>query len=86
MMAMKNFKARLYEVKRREQEAKMSKEYGDKQKIEWGSQIRSYVMHPYSMVKDHRTNFETGNVEKVMDGGIDDFIEAFLKWNPNKEE
>ena len=57
----------------------MAKEYGEKQKIEWGSQIRSYVMHPYSMVKDHRTDTETGNVAKVMDGGIDIFIEAYLK-------
>jgi len=81
-MAMKILKARLYELKRKEQEAKMSKEYGDKQKIEWGSQIRSYVMHPYSMVKDHRTEQETGNVERVMDGGLDEFIEAYLKWKP----
>lgn len=78
-VAMKILKARLYEVKRREQDEKMSKEYGEKQKIEWGSQIRSYVMHPYSLVKDHRTDFETGNVAKVMDGEIDDFIEAYLK-------
>ena len=85
-MAMKILKARLYELKRKEQEEKMSKEYGDKQKIEWGSQIRSYVMHPYSMVKDHRTEQETGNVEKVMDGGLDEFIEAYLKWNPSKED
>ena len=59
--------------------AEMNKEHGEKQKIEWGSQIRSYVMHPYSMVKDHRTDVETGNVAKVMDGEIDMFIEAFLK-------
>ena len=82
--AMKILRARLYELKRREQEEKMSKEYGQKQKIEWGSQIRSYVMHPYSMVKDHRTNVETGNVPKVMDGGIDLFIEAFLRMKPGK--
>jgi peptide chain release factor 2 len=83
-MAMKILRARLYELKRKEQEEKMSKEYGQKQKIEWGSQIRSYVMHPYSMVKDHRTDAETGNVSKVMDGGIDLFIEAFLKMKPEK--
>ena len=82
--AMKILRARLYELKRREQEEKMAKEYGQKQKIEWGSQIRSYVMHPYSMVKDHRTNIETGNVPKVMDGGIDLFIEAFLRMKPGK--
>lgn len=82
--AMRILRARLYELKRREQEEKLSKEYGQKQKIEWGSQIRSYVMHPYSMVKDHRTEVETGNVAKVMDGDIDMFIEAFLKWKPEK--
>ncbi len=83
-MAMKILRARLHELKRREQEEKMSKEYGKKQKIEWGSQIRSYVMHPYSMVKDHRTDTETGNVVKVMDGGIDLFVEAFLRMKPEK--
>jgi peptide chain release factor 2 len=82
--AMKILRARLYELKRKEQEEKMSKEYGQKQKIEWGSQIRSYVMHPYSLVKDHRTDVETGNVAKVMDGGIDFFIEAFLRMKPEK--
>ena len=78
--AMKVLRARLYEKKRREQEEKMAIEYGEKQKIEWGSQIRSYVMHPYSLVKDHRTDTETGNVQKVMDGDIDMFIEAYLKY------
>lgn len=77
--AMKVLRARLYERKSKEQDDRMAVEYGKKQKIEWGSQIRSYVMHPYSMVKDHRTEFETGNVQKVMDGDIDLFIEAFLK-------
>lgn len=77
--AMKILRARLYELKRKEKEEKLSQEYGHKQKIEWGSQIRSYVMHPYSMVKDHRTEAETGNVAKVMDGGIDLFIESYLK-------
>jgi len=80
--AMKILKARLYELKRKEQDEEMSKEYGKKQKIEWGSQIRSYVMHPYSMVKDHRTDTETGNVTRVMDGDLDIFIEAFLRWRP----
>ena len=81
-MAMKILRARLYEKKRKEQEEQMAKEYGQKQKIEWGSQIRSYVMHPYSMVKDHRTQAETGNVAKVMDGDINMFIDAFLRWKP----
>jgi len=84
-MAMKILKARIYELKAKEQEERMSKEYGQKQKIEWGSQIRSYVMQPYCLVKDHRTDVETGNVVKVMDGEIDLFIEAFLKRKPNEE-
>ena len=77
--AMKTLKARLYEIKLREQQETLDKERGVKQKIEWGSQIRSYVMQPYTMVKDHRTDIETGNVVKVMDGDIDMFIEAALK-------
>ena len=78
-VCMNLLKAKLYELKRREQEERVSKEYTQKQKIEWGSQIRSYVMHPYNMVKDHRTDFETGNVQAVMDGKLDDFIHAYLK-------
>ncbi len=77
--AMKVLRAKLYELKQREQQERMAGEYGQKQKIEWGSQIRSYVMHPYSMVKDHRTDEETAQVQKVMDGEIDPFIQAFLK-------
>ena len=61
------------------QEAEMNKIKGNQMNIEFGSQIRSYVMHPYSMVKDHRTNEETSNVTKVMDGDIDIFIESNLK-------
>ena len=82
--AMKLLRARLYEKKRKEEEEKMAAAYSQKQKIEWGSQIRSYVMHPYSMVKDHRTDVETGNVQKVMDGDIDLFIEAYLKLRPEE--
>ncbi|MDD5618368.1 MAG: peptide chain release factor 2 [Candidatus Omnitrophica bacterium] len=78
-VCMNLLKAKLYELKRRQQEARVSKEYDQKQKIEWGSQIRSYVMHPYNMVKDHRTDHETGNVQAVMDGKLDDFIQAYLK-------
>jgi len=80
--AMKILRARIYEKKMKEQEKRMAAEYGEKQKIEWGSQIRSYVMHPYSMVKDHRTEAETGNVPKVMDGDFNMFIEAYLRWQP----
>jgi len=78
-MAMKILKARIYESERRKKLEELTRHYEDKQKIEWGSQIRSYVMHPYSMVKDHRTNHQTSNVQVVMDGGIDEFIGAYLK-------
>jgi len=78
--ALKILKARLYELEREKKEQALLKQYGtQKKKIEWGSQIRSYVMHPYTLVKDHRTDYETGDVNKVMDGGIDEFIEAYLK-------
>jgi peptide chain release factor 2 len=79
---MRVLKAKLAEMKRQEQDAKLAAESGQKQKIEWGSQIRSYVMQPYQLVKDHRTDVETGNIQKVMDGDIDMFIEAFLKMRP----
>lgn len=79
-MALKILKARIYELERQKQEEEMLKQYASgKKKIEFGSQIRSYVMHPYSMVKDHRSGFETGDVAKVMNGGLDEFIEAELK-------
>ena len=78
-------KARLYEKKREEEEAKMKAQYGEKKEIAWGSQIRSYVFHPYAMVKDHRTQHETSNTQAVMDGDLDDFIEAYLKQLAKKE-
>jgi len=78
-MAMKILKARVYEVERAKKRKKLEKQYAEKQRIEWGSQIRSYVMHPYSLVKDHRTNYQTSNVQAVMDGNIDDFMEAYLR-------
>ena len=80
-MAFKILKARLYEFEREKKERELEKQYGaeQKKKIEFGSQIRSYVMHPYTMVKDHRTDFETGDVASVMDGDLDKFIEAYLK-------
>jgi peptide chain release factor 2 len=77
--AMKMLKARLYdrEVKRREAEEAVRE--GNKKEIAWGSQIRSYVLHPYRMVKDHRTGHETGNTDRVLDGDFDDFVEAYLQ-------
>lgn len=79
-MAMTMLKSKLYEMELKERQAEADKHNALKKKIEWGSQIRSYVMHPYSMIKDHRTGVETGNVPVVMDGKIDDFLEGFLKW------
>ncbi len=84
--AMKVLRARLSALKSRQQAEAMNKEAGDKQKIEWGSQIRSYVLHPYLMVKDHRTGVETGNAQKVLDGEIDPFIEGFLKTKPEDRD
>ncbi len=78
--AMKVLKSRLYEQYRDEQEAEQQKHADEKKDISWGNQIRSYVFHPYNMVKDHRTKHETGNVQAVMDGDIDGFIESFLKF------
>lgn len=83
-IAMKILRARLYEKKMKEQQEKLAKQYAEKMDIAWGSQIRSYVMHPYNMVKDHRTEVETGNVGAVMDGEIDMFIEAYLKSQKSK--
>lgn len=78
-------KARLYQLHREEEARKLDKFEKTKKKIEWGSQIRSYVFHPYNMVKDHRTSHETSNVQAVMDGDLDPFIEAFLS-NPELKE
>jgi len=78
-MALKILKARLYERKRLEKAKELENAYESKKEIAWGSQIRSYVLHPYSMVKDHRTNFETTQAQTVLDGGIDEFVEAYLK-------
>ncbi len=79
MTAMKILRARLFEYYQREKEEDLKKISGKKKKIAWGSQIRSYVFHPYQMVKDHRTDVESGNVQAIMDGEIDCFIEAYLK-------
>ena len=78
--AMQMLKAKLYLLKQQEAEAKLSGIRGEVTDIGWGNQIRSYVMQPYTMVKDHRTSEETGNVDAVLDGEIDPFINAYLKW------
>ena len=78
--AMQMLKAKLYLLKEQENMEKESDIRGDVKEIGWGNQIRSYVMQPYTLVKDHRTNQEVGNVTSVLDGNIDDFINAYLKW------
>jgi peptide chain release factor 2 len=82
--SMKLLKARLYEKKIEQQEKELASIRGEQKEIGWGSQIRSYVFHPYSMVKDHRTNVEMGNVQAVMDGEIDLFIDAYLRQQMRK--
>lgn len=77
--ALKVLRGRLYQMKLEEQEKQISALKGEFQKIEWGSQIRSYVLHPYQMVKDHRTDYEEGNTQAVLDGDIDGFIQSYLK-------
>ena len=83
--AMKVLKARLYILEQQKRDNQMAKLYGDKGEIAWGNQIRSYVMQPYQMVKDHRTNFQTGNVAAVLDGELDGFIESYLRHRVKKE-
>ncbi len=78
-MALKVLKSRLLAVKEQERKEKIEELRGEYQKAEWGSQIRSYVLHPYHMVKDHRTDFEMGNTQAVLDGDIDPFIESYLR-------
>ena len=77
---MQMLKAKLYLLKEQENLEKESNIRGDIKEIGWGNQIRSYVMQPYTLVKDHRTNEEVGNVQSVLDGNIDSFINAYLKW------
>ncbi len=79
--ALNMLKAKLYDIEMRKKDEELAAQRGDQMDVAWGSQIRSYVLHPYQMIKDHRTNEETGNVTKVLDGDIDKFIAAYLKWN-----
>jgi peptide chain release factor 2 len=78
--ALKVLKSRLYILEQKKRDAELAKLYGDKGEIAWGNQIRSYVLQPYQLVKDHRTDFQTGNVQAVLDGEIDDFIESYLQF------
>lgn len=79
--AMKMLKSKLLELKEREQKEKIEDLKGVQKDIAWGSQIRSYVFCPYTMVKDHRTNYEVGNVEAVMNGDLNGFMESYLRWS-----
>ena len=77
--AMRVLRSRLLEIKQTEQQEQLAEIRGEYTKAEWGSQIRSYVLHPYQMVKDHRTNYEIGNAQAVLNGALDEFIEAYLR-------
>ncbi|MBF0476110.1 MAG: peptide chain release factor 2, partial [Deltaproteobacteria bacterium] len=77
-LAMKVLRARLYQLEEQKRADKVKEIHSTQKEIAWGSQIRSYVLHPYRLVKDHRTNLEVGNVDAVLDGDLDQFIEAFL--------
>ena len=76
--AMKMLRSKLVEQRERERREEIAREKGEAQDVNFGSQIRSYVLHPYTMVKDHRTNHEMGNVQAVLDGDLDDFVRAYL--------
>lgn len=84
--ALRVLRSRLLELKQREQEEQMAQLRGEFQKVEWGSQIRSYVLHPYQMVKDHRTGYETGNTTAVLDGELNGFMEAYLRSQIGEDE
>jgi len=85
-LALKMLKSRLYEEELRKRQEAKNATNANKKKIEWGSQIRSYVFHPYKMIKDHRTDYEVGNVQPVMDGELDGFIKAYLMMEKETEE
>jgi len=82
--AMKVLKSRLYMLEQQKRDDQLAKLYGEKGEIAWGSQIRSYVMQPYQMVKDHRTEFQTGNISSILDGELDGFIESYLRYRAKK--
>jgi len=82
--AMRILRARLYELERRKKEEEQARLKGEHVEAGWGNQIRSYVLHPYQLVKDHRTGYETSNTAAVLDGHLDDFIEAYLRLTAGK--
>ncbi len=82
--AMKVLRSKLYELQIKEQEERLAAATDEKKEIAWGHQIRSYVFHPYNLVKDHRSGYETSNVSGVMDGNLDPFIESYLRWRLGK--
>ena len=84
--AMHVLKSRLFEIALRERENELASVVGDKKESTWGSQIRTYVLHPYTLVKDHRTNYETGNIQAVLDGDINNFVMAYLRYNAKNHE
>ena len=86
MTALKILKSKLYQLEKRKREEELQEKHGEKKEIAWGSQIRSYILQPYQLVKDHRTNIEIGNVPAVLDGEIDEFIKGYLLNKKNKGE
>ena len=84
-MALNMLKAKLYQIEQDRKREELDRQYGEKGEIAWGNQIRSYVFQPYQMVKDHRTGVETSNIQSVMDGAIDAFIEGKLRGLTNKK-
>ncbi len=85
MTALKILRARLYQLERQKLQEKKEALIGEKKEISWGNQIRTYTLHPYRIVKDHRTGYETGKVEEVLDGELDDFIREFLIWEAKSQ-
>jgi peptide chain release factor 2 len=85
-IAMKILRARLYELEKEKQREKLEELHATKKEIGWGSQIRSYVLHPYRMIKDHRTQYETGNVEPVLDGDLSEFIKSYLLYSAGEKK
>jgi len=84
--AMKILKSRIYETELEKKKAELARQHEEKKSIEWGSQIRSYVLHPYSMVKDHRTSCETSDAAGVLNGGLDSFMDAYLRYEAGKKK